>query len=66
MSFVYSRTAGMSEAIKFSPFPSPIIKGLPFLMAKILSGSNVEITPIAYAPFNFLTTLKDVVKRLFS
>ena len=45
----------ISDEIKFSLAPNPIINGLPFLQATILSGSSSHKTAIAYAP-----TISDV------
>jgi hypothetical protein len=39
--------AGISEAIKYSPFPIPATSGLPFLAPIKTSGSFSFITPIA-------------------
>ena len=50
---VYFKIAGMSDAIKFSFSPIPIISGLSFLTAIILSGSSFAITLIAYDPVIF-------------
>ena len=46
-SLVYLITAGISEAIKFSPFPNPTISGLSFLTAISLSCSSPQTTPKA-------------------
>ena len=47
---MWFKTAGISEAIKLSSFPSPTIRGLSFLTAIILSGSFLATTPIAKLP----------------
>ena len=44
---VYLRKAGISDARKNSPSPSPRTSGLSFFTARILSGSDSLITPIA-------------------
>ena len=57
--------AGISDAIKFSPSPTPIIRGAFFLAAIILSGIDLCVTQKAYAPFSFLTALCTAFSRSF-
>jgi len=44
---VYLMIAGISDEIKFSFSPRPIIKGLPFLATTIFPGALLCITPTA-------------------
>ena len=43
-SLVWERIAGMSEATKYSPSPTPTTSGGPLRAATITSGSSAEIT----------------------
>ena len=56
-SLVYFKSAGISDAIKFSFFPSPTIRGLSFLTATISFGFLEQITPKAYAPLIIVVSL---------
>ena len=47
---VYSIKGEASEAIKYSPSPTPIARGLPKRAATISSGFFISKTAIAYAP----------------
>ena len=56
-SLVWLKTAGISEAIKYSFCPMPTIKGLSFFTAISLSGSFLLITPMAKLPSSLAVAL---------
>ena len=61
---VTGSNAATSEAIKYSPIPIPITKGLPFLHATKVLGSVKLIIPSAYAPSNLVMVCLTAVNKL--
>jgi hypothetical protein len=60
--FVNLSKVGISEAIKFSPFPSPITRG-DSLLAPSSSSSFFEITATAKDPVSFDRDLTNAFSR---
>ena len=60
---VYSSSAGISEAIRFSPSPMPITSGLSFLAATINPGCFCDTTPRAYEPSSLGSAFNTAASR---